>query len=489
MEVAVYLRKSREEENETREETLARHERMLKDYCDNKNLIIKKIYKEVVSGENIANRPQMQRLLEDVQDKLYDGVVVIEIERLSRGNQIDQAEILDIFKKSKTKIYTLNKIYDLSSDDDFDEDFFEFGLFMSRREYKIINRRLQRGKKQAQKEGYFTGPHTPFGYTKKKINKGFVLVPDENAKIIQMIFYKFANKEWGIADIRRYLNDNKINTLTRINWWEERRIKRTLRNKVYIGLINYDTKGINGTHKGKHEPLVDEHTFNLVQERLNIQSHKVVKSKELQNPLATILKCGNCGRTMAKYHKTDLDIYSYKCPVKCGNMSSTYEYVEYKVIKELEQELKNFNYFLENYGEELENKRKQVENEKSILVKEITKKEGMVERCCEMLEEGIYTKEKYLSRVKVLEEDLSALNSNLEALNSISFDDDKKAIKTIPILENVLKEYWNLSNKERNDLLKTFIDKIEYTKTKRSPSRGSIESKIKNINLKIYLKI
>ena len=99
MEVAVYLRKSREEENETREETLARHERMLKDYCDNKNLIIKKIYKEVVSGENIANRPQMQRLLEDVQDKLYDGVVVIEIERLSRGNQIDQAEILEIFKK------------------------------------------------------------------------------------------------------------------------------------------------------------------------------------------------------------------------------------------------------------------------------------------------------------------------------------------------------------------------------------------------------
>lgn len=118
MEVAVYLRKSREEENETREETLARHERMLKDYCDSKNLIIKKIYKEVVSGENIANRPQMQRLLEDVQDKLYDGVVVIEIERLSRGNQIDQAEILEIFKKSKTKIYTLNKIYDLSSDDD-----------------------------------------------------------------------------------------------------------------------------------------------------------------------------------------------------------------------------------------------------------------------------------------------------------------------------------------------------------------------------------
>ena len=121
-----------------------------------------------------------------------------------------------------------------------------------------------------------------------------------------------------------------------------------------------------------------------------------------------------------------------------------------------------------------------------ILMKEITKKEGMVERCCEMLEEGIYTKEKYLSRVKVLEEDLSALNSNLEALNSISFDDDKKAIKTIPILEKVLDEYWNLTGKQKNEILKSFIEKIEYTKI--TSTRGQINND-KPIELKIYLRI
>ena len=119
-------------------------------------------------------------------------------------------------------------------------------------------------------------------------------------------------------------------------------------------------------------------------------------------------------------------------------------------------------------------------------MKEITKKEGMVERCCEMLEEGIYTKEKYLSRVKVLEEDLSALNSNLEALNSISFDDDKKAIKTIPILEKVLDEYWNLTGKQKNEILKSFIEKIEYTKI--TSTRGQINND-KPIELKIYLRI
>ena len=137
--VAVYLRKSRED-LETTEETLARHERMLLEYCSRNSLNIIKIYKEVVSGESIANRPAMQKLLEDVYAGLYDGVAVIEIERLSRGNQIDQVEVIEIFKKSNTKIYTLNKVYDLSKEDQ-DEEFLEFGLFMSRREYKIICRR------------------------------------------------------------------------------------------------------------------------------------------------------------------------------------------------------------------------------------------------------------------------------------------------------------------------------------------------------------
>ena len=101
--VLLYLRKSRDDENESKEETLARHERMLLDYCSRYDLSIEKIYKEVVSGESIAARPQMQKLLEDVQSGDYHGVVVVELERLSRGNPIDQAEVLEIFKKSQGK--------------------------------------------------------------------------------------------------------------------------------------------------------------------------------------------------------------------------------------------------------------------------------------------------------------------------------------------------------------------------------------------------
>lgn len=489
MEVAVYLRKSREEENETREETLARHERMLKDYCDNKNLIIKKIYKEVVSGENIANRPQMQRLLEDVQDKLYDGVVVIEIERLSRGNQIDQAEILEIFKKSNTKIFTLNKTYDLSDENEFDEDFFEFGLFMSRREYKIIKRRLLRGKKQAQKEGYFIGSQCPFGYSKEKRNKGYILIPDDNSKIVQTIFNKYAYDNNSLADIRNYLNSNGIKPNgSRSSEWESYRIKRILKNKVYIGFINYDTKNTNNTHEGKHEPIIDEHTFWLVQEKLNVSSTKVKKSKELKNPLASLLKCGICGKTMQRFVRKNKPTI-YNCPrAGCSNIMSNCDLVEKKVINELKEELKGFNYFLDNYGEELQNKKNQIEVERKIILNEISKKESMIDKACEMLELGVYTKEKYLSRVNILENDLKALKTNLEGLN-MPLDDDERVIKAIPILENVLNEYWNLSIEGKNAILKSIISKIEYLKTEKNPNSNKLNENLDLINLKIYLKI
>ena len=63
--VAIYLRKSREDE-ELKEETLTRHETMLMEYCNRNRLAVSKIYKEIVSGENIRNRPEMQKLLNDV---------------------------------------------------------------------------------------------------------------------------------------------------------------------------------------------------------------------------------------------------------------------------------------------------------------------------------------------------------------------------------------------------------------------------------------
>ena len=88
----------------------------------------------------------------------------------------------------------------------------------------------------------------------------------------------------------------------------------------------------------------------------------------------------------------------------------------------------------------------------------------------------------------VLEQDLVDLKSNLKVLKEKDFSDVDSVKNKIPIIEKVLKEYWNLSPQEKNDLLKSFIDKILYTKTFRNNAKG-VNLKEDAISLEIFLKI
>lgn len=458
--VAIYLRKSRDEDNEAKEETLARHEKMLNDYCKRNKLNVVAIYKEVVSGESIANRPEMQRLLEDVNLGLYTGVVCIEIERLSRGNQIDQCEILEVFKKSNTKIYTLQKIYDLSKEE-IDEEFFEFSLFMSRREYKIIRRRMERGRAQAMKEGYYTGSITPYGYTKVKDGRGFVLVADpKEAEIVRLIFEKYAGGD-GILTICRYLNDKGILTRKGCKWGNAT-IRQILTNPTHIGKINVIKR--DDVYEGKHEGIIDVETFNTVQAILNSHEAKVKGKQVLKNPLATILKCGICGRVMRRC-PNGRGSYVYRCITHgCKNRRIVCPAIETALLEKLKTELKDFNYLLDNYEDELKSKRQKRDEEIEIVSKEIEKQHNAINVACEMLESGVYTKELFTKRTNIIEGKLKELNAQLTELENLEIKEDERANKALPILSKVIDKYDTLDAKEKNNLLKKIIKSIDYTR-------------------------
>lgn len=210
MSYAIYLRKSRadlEAEERGELETLARHEKQLKELALKLKLPVIKEYKEVVSGETISARPQMQALLQDVQNGLYEGVIVMEIERLARGDTIDQGLVAQTFKYSNTKIITPTKTYDPNNE--FDEEYFEFGLFMSRREYNTIKRRLQAGRARSVKEGKFIGNTTPYGYNREKIkgDKGYKLVINENEAQYVRLMYQWLIDGFSKREIKRKLDN------------------------------------------------------------------------------------------------------------------------------------------------------------------------------------------------------------------------------------------------------------------------------------------
>ena len=199
-EYLIYLRKSRKDrelELQTGDyDTLERHRRTLLDLAKRRGYLIAHIYEEVVSGDTIADRPEMQKLLAAVETGRYAGVLVMEIPRLARGNTRDQGTVSEVFQYSGTKIITPEKIYDPC--DESDEEYFEFGLFMSRREYKMIRRRLQRGRMASLSEGKYIAGAAPYGYRKVKLphQRGYTLEPDGGtADIVRDIFRLYAEGE------------------------------------------------------------------------------------------------------------------------------------------------------------------------------------------------------------------------------------------------------------------------------------------------------
>lgn len=487
MTYAIYLRKSRKDDEVISGDTLSRHEKMLMDLADRMGIVIHEhdIYREIVSGESIEARPQMQRLLKAVEMRTYTAVLCIELERLSRGNGADQARILKAFQFSNTKIITLNKTYDLASDDEFDEEFFEFGLFMSRREYKTIKRRLLRGRLQSQQEGYFTGSTLPFGYGKMKNpeGKGYILIPNEQTPILQMIFRRYASGDL-LADIVQDLNTAGIQTARTLNAkWTTNRVRDMLRNRVYIGEINVnkyaknrrmedgriiETKRRNPDMKtvpGKHEPIIDMETWDKVQARFARFAPRTNIDRSLKNPLASIMRCAECGKMMARrtYTHKGVSIPIIVCQSNhCITRQSNLEMVENMVIEALKKELERQQTILASYNTEKQDN----SDDKTLefLQAEIAKKDKMMERVDELYELGDYSRSKYLERSQKLQAQKADLMKQLEEVEKRISERDNNRKNAVPILTKVLDEYHTLDVKGKNDLLKMIIETITYRK-------------------------
>ena len=217
----IYLRKSRKDmdyfKDEPIEKTLQRHEKDLQDFVTGilgKPIPEKNIYREVASGDTIEDRPVMQEVLSLIENDNIKGVICIEIERLARGNTIDQGIIAQTFKYTDTKIVTPMKIYNLDNEDDLS--YFEDGLYQSRKYLKYTKRILARGRIRSVKEGNYTGSILPYGYNKIKIpnEKGYMLVQnDEEAKIIHLMADLFL---YGLNTVYTVKNDDTVSSIAKI---------------------------------------------------------------------------------------------------------------------------------------------------------------------------------------------------------------------------------------------------------------------------------
>ena len=113
MPYAIHLRKSRadlEAEARGEGESLARHRARLLAFAERAGLPIVAEYSEIISGDRLSDRPEMQRLLADVAAGMYDGVLTVEVSRLTRGDLMDQGRIMNTFKYSGTKSSSMERM-------------------------------------------------------------------------------------------------------------------------------------------------------------------------------------------------------------------------------------------------------------------------------------------------------------------------------------------------------------------------------------------
>ncbi|MUG73848.1 hypothetical protein GNP93_24900 [Paenibacillus validus] len=169
--VAIYLRKSRGEVPDDKDD-LNKHERELIELATSYGWRYS-IYKEIGSSASIEYRPEMVRLLQDVEADLFDAVLVMDYDRLSRGDLEAQGKIRRILKNSVTKVITPTKVYDFNNEEAELINDIE-GVF-SRREYRMIRRRLNRGKKRGAKNGNWTNGKPPFPYVYNPLTKTLML--------------------------------------------------------------------------------------------------------------------------------------------------------------------------------------------------------------------------------------------------------------------------------------------------------------------------
>ncbi len=461
-------------------ETLARHEHILLELANKKDLKIGKIYKEIVSGETIETRPEMQKLLADVRQGKWKGVLVVEVERLARGETIDQGIVAKAFRISNTKILTPMKTYDPNNE--FDEEYFEFGLFMSRREYKVINRRLQRGRMISVSEGKYVGSIAPFGYDRIKIkgDKGYTLKENkEESNIVKIIYDLYAYNDLSLNEITRKLNEMGFKP-RKNDKWSISSVKEILANPVYIGKIKWNSRKEVKIYKnekiiktrprnndyilvnGLHKNIISEKTWNIVNIKRSVNLAPVTHNNVIQNPLCGLIICGKCGKKMLRRAYTNQEPILY-CPnPECNNISTKLKLVEEKLLEGLKKWLEPSEFDYTKYLEKTScNKIDMIKKMIEFLELEAKKENDKLLKIFDLLEKEIYTVEIFNSRKKLILENLEKINNSIEnykvELEKEEKNYEKREIR-IPKLENFLDIYDLLKMpEEKNEFLKILI--------------------------------
>lgn len=495
-EYVVYLRKSRQDieaEKRGEMETLARHQKILNEVATEQGLNVVKVYKELVSGETIQDRPEMQQLMKEVYAGKYKGVIVVAADRLSRGDLENMGYILNGLKFSSTLLVTPGKTYDVAHNK-YDEQMLEMQLFNSKQEYRAITGRMNEGKMLSIREGNYLATFAPYGYDIDKPDRWTrTLKPNDKAEIVQNIYNWFTIDRLTCGQIVKKLHSLGIPSPTGSSLWRRDTLRTLIENEVYIGKVRWKRRRVvremdeGGTIQkrrpkkkdymiveGKQPALVSEEQFKLAKSLFGQTVPRKI-STEIVNPLAGLLCCSKCGRKMAYnpgYGRHARPRFVHR-EGECKAKSALFDDIITLLCQALREYIADFSFKLDN-ADKMEMAKKH-SAEMSHLEKEIAKAQEKRRRLFDAYEDGDYSAEEFRERKTIWADRIERMSFELEELQHTKpqeIDYQEKIVSFTKALEALQDN--EVSATEKNILLKDIIETVEYSRADDAYHTGEI---------------
>ena len=444
-----------------------------------------------ISGKSITKRPELQRLLKDLDTGKFDEVMVWRLNRLSRNTR-DFLEIYETLVKHDIAFVSLTENFDTSGP--MGKFTLQMMAAVSELERNTIVENVNLGLTQRARMGLHNGGRAlGYGMVPNPMHKGKndMVIIEREAIIVRKIFNMYCEGK-GFYQIAEHLNNEGYKTI-RGNTFSLQCVREIIDNPIYKGYVRYARyqkwaerrrKGKNPNPilvKGVHEPIVSEEVWNMA---ANIRKSSETKNghsavKASANILTSLLRCPQCGAAMTvgwsqtKLKSGEKRRYRYYCcsvsktkgSAVCGINSVRAEEAEKYVIDKITEFLSNPK-MVQDVFDKITNKSIVEETKISDRLAEIearlTDLDKRKSNLLDLYIDGKYDREKLDQRMDEINSNMEYLVKQKDALINESYIANTGI--NLEYVDKILSNFQDVMNltpcEQKHLLLKTLIEKI-----------------------------
>lgn len=316
--VAAYLRLSQEDGDKDVSDSIVSQKNIIEKKVEElgrQYFIVDYYIDDGYTGLN-TDRPNFQRMIQDIEKGNINCIITKDLSRLSR-NSFEANYYIELYFLERDIRYISVLDHVDTGTKNANNDMIQFKTLINDWYSKDISRKIKSSVWARKERGMFMGSIAPYGYQKSKEDKHKLVISNAEARVVKTIYEQYS-KGKSISEIIDELQTNNVPSPSNSSnhgeiryKWREETIRRMLSNKVYLGHIEYG-KRINLSYKSKkvkyilpeewkiayhrHEPIITEELFNKVQRQRN--TNKTIKRKKHEWCLNGLVKCKECGAKM-----------------------------------------------------------------------------------------------------------------------------------------------------------------------------------------------